>query len=67
MTTLHADSPTGALEQLVLMVMQAGSLLNREQILQFLHTVVHVIVQIKHDRGRRYISEIYYEPNKAAV
>jgi len=64
-TTVHADSPTGALEQLMLMVMQSGSSLNRKQIIQFLHSVVHVIVQIKNDKGKRYISDIYYEPGKA--
>lgn len=62
-STLHADTPELALEQLVLMVMQAGLGLSRDQIKQYIHRVIHVIIQLKRgEGGRRYVSEIYFRP-----
>ena len=62
-TTMHAGSPQLALEQLVLMLKesQAGSSLSREDIKQLLHLCVDVIVQLKNIKGKRFVSEVYYE------
>jgi len=61
LSTLHADSPRGALEQLVLMVLQAQTGLQREEILAHLQAVVEVIVQLRREPdGRRVVSEIYF-------
>lgn len=60
-STLHADTPALAFEQLVLMVMQAGLGLTREQIHDYIHNVIHVIIQLKRgDKGRRFVSEVYF-------
>jgi len=60
-STLHADSPTMALQQLKLMVMQAGLGMPPDDILQYIRNVVDIVVQLKRGaKGRRYISEIYY-------
>ena len=60
-STLHADTPAGAIEQLVLMVMQAGLGMTREQLENYILQVVDVIIQLKRGSGgRRYISEIYF-------
>ncbi|RLV57981.1 P-type DNA transfer ATPase VirB11 [Parashewanella curva] len=63
-TTMHAASPKLAFEQLVLMLKesQAGSSLSRRDIKQLLTLCVDVIVQLQHINGRRFVSEIYYEP-----
>lgn len=62
-STLHADAPMLAVEQLVLMVMQAGLGLTREQIREYIMNVVHVIIQLKRgDGGKRFISEVYFRP-----
>jgi type IV secretion system protein VirB11 len=62
-STLHADAPELAIEQLILMVMQAGMGLTREQIKEYVHHVIHVIVQLKRgEHGVRYVSEIYFQP-----
>lgn len=62
-STLHADSPTLAIEQLILMIMQAGLGITRDQIKQYVENVIHVIIQLKRgERGRRYVSEIYFNP-----
>ncbi len=66
-STLHADSPMMALEQLKLMVMQAGLGLPAEEIKNYILSVIDVIVQLKRgDKGRRYVSEVYFkhDPNR---
>ena len=62
-STLHADTPQMAIEQLKLMVMQAGLGMPPEDILNYIKNVVDIVVQLKRgEKGRRYISEIYYRP-----
>ena len=59
--TLHADTPAMALEQLKLMVMQAGLGMPPSEIRNYILAVVDIVVQLKRgDKGRRYISEVYY-------
>ncbi len=61
-STLHADTPTMALEQLKLMVMQAGLGMPPAQIREYILNVVDIVVQLKRgEKGRRYVSEIYYK------
>ncbi len=61
-STLHADTPKLALEQMVLMVMQAGLGITRDQIKDYVENVIHVIIQLKRgERGRRYVSEVYFK------
>jgi len=61
-STLHADTPALALEQLILMVMQAGLGITRDQIRSYVENVINVIVQLKRGSGgRRYVSEIYFK------
>lgn len=60
--TLHADTPAMALEQLKLMVMQAGLGMPPHEIRNYILSVVDIVVQLKRaGKGRRYISEIYYK------
>jgi type IV secretion system protein VirB11 len=62
-STLHADSPALAMEQLILMVMQAGLGITREQIKQYVENVIDVIIQLKRgEKGKRFVSEIYFRP-----
>ncbi len=61
--SLHADTPALAIEQLILMIMQAGIGITREQIKQYVEDVIHVIIQLKRgEKGRRYVSEVYFRP-----
>jgi len=60
-STLHADTPNMALQQLKLMVMQAGLGMPPEDIFNYIKNVVDVVVQLKRGaKGKRYISEIYF-------
>jgi type IV secretion system protein VirB11 len=61
-STLHADTPRMALEQLKMMVMQAGLGMTPTEITSYIKNVVDIIVQLKRGaKGRRYISEIYFK------
>ena len=61
-STLHADTPELAIEQLVLMIMQAGMGISRDQIRNYVESVVNVVVQLKRgSRGMRYVSELYFK------
>lgn len=60
-STLHADTPKMAIEQLKMMVMQAGLGMSPKEITSYIKDVVDIIVQLKRGaKGRRYISEIYF-------
>ncbi len=61
-STLHADAPSMALEQLKLMVMQAGLGMPPEEVKKYILAVVDIVVQLKRGAGgKRYVSEIYYK------
>jgi type IV secretion system protein VirB11 len=63
--TLHADNPRLAIEQLCLMVMQAGMGMTRAEIKNYVMQVVEVVVQLKRgEKGRRYVSELFFDPSK---
>lgn len=57
-TTIHADSPERAIEQLALIVLQTGTQLSREDIVHYVRTVVDVVVQLDRSNGKRMISRI---------
>lgn len=57
-STIHANSPSGALEQLALMVMQAGLGLSRSDTLAYARSVIDVVVQLSRRNGRREVTGI---------
>jgi type IV secretion system protein VirB11 len=60
-STLHADTPRMAIEQLKMMVMQAGLGMTPTEISSYIKNVIDIVVQLKRGaKGRRYISEIYF-------
>lgn len=60
LTTVHADTPFGAIEQISLMVMQAGLGLTHDQIMQYISGIVDIVIQLKRIGGKRIISEVWY-------
>ena len=58
LTTVHADSPTGAVEQLALMVLQSRVQMRRDDILSYISQVVDIIVQLERRDGRRSVSQV---------
>ena len=58
LTTIHADSPERAIEQLALIVLQSGTQLSRGDIVHYIRSVVDLVVQLTRVGGRRSISQI---------
>ncbi len=57
-STVHANSPRGALEQIALMSMQTGIGLTRAETLEYAASVIDVVVQLDRVEGRRGIANI---------
>ena len=57
-TTIHADSPHRAIEQLVLLVLQGGSPLRREDVGHYILQSVDVFVQLERRDGKRRVQQI---------
>ena len=58
MTTIHADSVDGAVEQLVLLVLEGGSTLRRADIVDHIHASIGVMVQLERPAKGRRVAEI---------
>lgn len=61
MTTVHADSPDGAFEQLTLQCLQHHRHLSRSEVIAYLRSVVDIVVQLDRRDGKRIVSTIKYE------
>jgi type IV secretion system protein VirB11 len=59
-TTVHADSPEGAIDQIALLAMTAGLNLGWAQIQTYIRRVIDVIVQLDNSNGRRRVSDIKF-------
>jgi type IV secretion system protein VirB11 len=62
MTTIHADSPERAIEQLVLLVLESGTHLDRQSIAHYVRSSIDVYVQLGRVNGKRVITEIALWP-----
>jgi len=58
LTTIHADSPAGAIEQLALIALQAGTRLIRTDIVDYVTNTIDAIVQLERKDGRRRIAQV---------
>ncbi|KPF77994.1 type VI secretion protein [alpha proteobacterium AAP81b] len=62
-STIHADSPRGAIEQVALLALQARVNLGRAEIIAYARSVIDIVVQLKRDsQGRRVVSQIAFDP-----
>jgi len=57
-STVHANSPRGALDQIALMAMQSGIGLTRSETLEYAASVIDVVVQLSRANAKRGISAI---------
>jgi type IV secretion system protein VirB11 len=58
MTTIHADTPQRAIEQLALLVLQSNSRLTRQDIHDYVRSTIDLFVQLGRDEGGRHVSAI---------
>lgn len=59
-TTVHANSPSGAIEQLAMMSMSGGTELRRTELVDYIRSTVDVVVQLGQDAAKRIITEIEF-------
>ncbi|KIP98107.1 type VI secretion protein [Agrobacterium tumefaciens] len=62
MATIHADTPSGAYEQLCMMVMQAGlgGAFSKADLMDYIKSVIPIVVQLRKVGGQRGISDILF-------
>ena len=60
LTTVHADSPQGALEQIAFMTLQAGLTLTRADVIEYAKSVIDVVVQLGRVQGKRSVSSVVF-------
>jgi len=58
LTTVHADSPEGAIEQIAFMTLLAGSTLTRTDIIDYARSVIDIVIQLSRIDGRRVITDV---------
>lgn len=59
-TTVHADSPEGAIDQIALLAMTSGLDLGWSKIQTYVRRVIDVIVQLERHGGRRRVAEVHF-------
>ena len=60
-TTLHADSPKGALDQIAMMALLGGANLDWAAVRAYAAQVIDVVVQMRRDNGRRFVSRVLFQ------
>jgi type IV secretion system protein VirB11 len=58
MTTVHADSPARAIEQIALLILQKGTQLLRDDIINYVVSTIDVYVQLNRQGGARRVCDI---------
>lgn len=59
-STIHASSPSGAVEQLALIVGQSATDLRRSETISYIQSTIDVIVQLSRSEGRREVTAIQF-------
>jgi type IV secretion system protein VirB11 len=62
MTTIHADSPERAIDQLALLVLQSGTSLDRLSIEHYIRSSIDVYVQLGKIAGKRLVTDVLVKP-----
>ncbi|MHC2357673.1 type IV secretion system protein VirB11 [Sinorhizobium meliloti] len=62
MSTVHADTPMGAYEQLAMMMQQAGMSagFSKQDLMSYIQMVIPIVIQLRREGGKRGISEIFF-------
>ncbi|WP_420607454.1 P-type DNA transfer ATPase VirB11 [Novosphingopyxis sp.] len=58
MTTIHADSPRLAVEQMALLVMQSGARLSRQDVAHYIRSTIDIFVQLGRRSGKRFVEAV---------
>ena len=58
MSSIHADSPLRAIDQLALLVMQAGTRMGWDDVVGYVRRSIDLVVQLEYRAGQRRIAQI---------
>lgn len=58
LTTVHADSPERAVEQIALMVLQSGAEMHLDDVVSYANRTIDVLVQLQRQAGKRQVRQI---------
>ncbi len=58
MTTIHADSPASAVEQLAMLVLQGGTKLSRDDVRHYVRQSIDLFVQLSRSGGKRSVEAV---------
>lgn len=61
MTTIHADSPEAAVDQLALLVLQAGTKLARADVREYVSQTIDVYIQLGRRGGKRQVERVVFK------
>lgn len=61
MTTIHADSPLGALEQLTMLAGYGAGTSDRGHTMEYARAIVDIVVQVSRTQGRRHVSQVVWK------
>lgn len=69
MSTVHADTPLGAYEQLAMMVTQSGltAAYSKRELISYIQRVIPIVIQLRRQGGRRRVSDIFLARVSAAA
>ena len=65
MTTIHADTPSRAVEQLALLVLQSGAQLRWEDVIHYVRASIDIFVQLERRGGQRKVAEVLVRKDAA--
>ena len=66
-TTVHADSPAGALDQIAMLALTSGLELGWSQLMTYVERVIDVVVQMEGSGGRRRIVDVRFSARTATA
>jgi type IV secretion system protein VirB11 len=64
-TTVHADSPGGAIDQITMLALLSGVDMGWSATQAYARRVIDVVVQLRRVGGRRIVSEVVFRPSNA--
>ncbi len=59
MSTIHADTPERAIDQLALLILQSGASMKWEDVVRYVNRSVDLIVQLKRENGQRRVDRVW--------
>ncbi|MGE3333803.1 MAG: P-type DNA transfer ATPase VirB11 [Rhodospirillaceae bacterium] len=62
LTTVHADTPAGALDQIALLALTSGVDLGWDKVKTYVSRVIDVVVQLERVDGARRVTEVLFSP-----